>query len=164
METLKAWRSILRSREDNKPQVAGDLLDSFDDTQWEAPDFDINSLTLRMESQRIVQLKYLPLGMDLENLKKSFPITFELNMMLCLQNLLIEYTKNQGSWKANPTHGIVTIYQENKPFECKDYNIDIEIESKNHTFPFPRQNNILNNSFPDLRVLSVLDISTTKAG
>ena len=69
--TLKAWRSILRSREDNKPKVAGELLDSFDDSQWEKQDFDINSWTLRTESQHIGQLKYLPLGMDLEYLKKN---------------------------------------------------------------------------------------------
>ena len=74
-------------------------------------------------------------------------------MILCLQNLLIEYTKNQGSWKENPTHGIVTIYQEDKPFECRDYNIDIGIESKHHTFPFPKQDKVLVNCFPDLRVL-----------
>ena len=51
--------------------MAGELLDSFDDSQWEKQDFDINSWTLRTESQRIGQLKYLPLGMDLEYLKKN---------------------------------------------------------------------------------------------
>ena len=136
-----------------RPKVAGDPLDSFDDSQWEEQGYDINSLTLRTESQRIVQSRYLTLGMDLEYLKNNFPITFELNTILCLQNLLIEYTKNQGSWKENPAHGIVTILQEDKPFECKDYNIDIEIENKFHTFKFPKQNKVLINSFPDLKVL-----------
>ena len=72
---------------------------------------------------------------------------------MCLQNLLIEYTKNQGSWRETPSNGLVTIFQENKPFECKEYSIDLELENRKHLFRVPKQNNVLINSFPDLRVL-----------
>ena len=41
--TLKVWCSILRGREENKPKVAGDLLNSFDESQWEEEDININS-------------------------------------------------------------------------------------------------------------------------
>ena len=59
--TIKAWRTILRFREKNKPKVAGDLLNIFDNSQWEEEDLDINSTKLGSESQRIVQLRYFPL-------------------------------------------------------------------------------------------------------
>ena len=150
--TNKAWRTILRCREENKPKVAGDLLNSFDDSQWEE-DLNINSTELGSESQRMVQQRYFPLGMDLEHMKDNFPITYELNMIMCLQNLLNEYTKNQGSWRETPSNGLVSIFQEDKPFECKEYSIDLELENIKHTFRIPKQNNVLIDSFPDLRVL-----------
>ena len=122
-------------------------------SQWEEEDLNINSTKLGSESQRIVQLRYFPLGMDLEHMKDNFPITYELNMIMCLQNLLNEYTKNQGSWRETPSNGLVSIFQEDKPFECKEYSIDLELENIKHTFRIPKQNNVLIDSFPDLRVL-----------
>ena len=113
----------------------------------------IDSTKLGSESQRIVQLRYFPLGMDLEHMKNNFPITYELNMIMCLQKLLMEYTKNQGSWRETPSNELVSIFQEDKPFECKEYSIDLELENIKHTFRIPKQNNVLINSFPDLRVL-----------
>ena len=129
------------------------LLNSFDASQWEEEDLNINSTELGSESQRIVQLRYFPLGMDLEYLKKEFPITYELNMIMCLQNLLIEYTKNQGSWSETPSNGLVTIFQENEPFACKEYSMDLDLENNKHMFRILKQNNVMINSFPDLRVL-----------
>ena len=122
-------------------------------SQWEEEDLNINSTKLGSESQRIVQLRYFPLGMDLEHMKDNFPITYELNMIMCLQNLLNEYTKNQGSWRETPSNGLVSIFQEDKPFECKEYSIDLELENIKHTFRIPKQNNVLIDAFPDLRVL-----------
>lgn len=129
------------------------LLNSFDASQWEEEDLNINSTELGSESQRIVQLRYFPLGMDLEYLKKEFPITYELIMIMCLQNLLIEYTKNQGSWSETPSNGLVTIFQENEPFACKEYSMDLDLENNKHMFRILKQNNVMINSFPDLRVL-----------
>ncbi|XP_023323406.1 uncharacterized protein LOC111697586 [Eurytemora carolleeae] len=151
--TLKVWRTILRGREENKPKVAGDLLNSFDDSQWEEEDLNINSTELGSESQRIVQQRYFPLGIDLEHMKANFPNTYELNMIMCLQNLLIEYTKNQGSWRETPSNGLVSIFQEDKPFECKEFSKDLDLENIKHTFRIPKQNNVLIDAFPDLRIL-----------
>ena len=151
--TLKVWRTILRGREENKPKIAGDLLNNFDESQWEEEDLNINSTELGSESQRIVQQKYFPLGMDLEHVKKNFPITYELNMIVCLQHLLVEYTKNQGSWRETPSSGLISIFQEDKPFECKEFSIDLDLENMKHTFRVPKQNNVLIDTFPDLKIL-----------
>ncbi len=113
----------------------------------------INSTELGLESQRIVQQKYFPLGMDLEHVKKNFPITYELNMIVCLQHLLVEYTKNQGSWRETPSSGLISIFQEDKPFECKEFSIDLDLENIKHTFRVPKQNNVLIDTFPDLKIL-----------
>ena len=151
--TLKVWRTILRGREENKPKIAGDLLNNFDESQWEEEDLNINSTELGSESQRIVQQRYFPLGMDLKHIKENFPITYELNICMCLQNLLIEYTKNQGSWREMPSNGLISIHQEDKPFECKEFSIDLDLENVKHTFKIEKQNNVLIDASPDLRIL-----------
>ena len=151
--TLKVWCSILRGREENKPKVAGDLLNSFDESQWEEEDLNINSTELGSESQRIVQQRYFPLGMDLEHMKTNFPNTYNLNITMCLQILLIEYTKNQGSWRETPSNGLISIFQEDKPFEYKEFSIDLDLENTKHTFRIQKQNNVSIDSTPDLRIL-----------
>ena len=47
---IKAWRTILCCREENKPKVAGDLLNSFDDSQWEE---EVSILTVRNWDQNL---------------------------------------------------------------------------------------------------------------
>jgi len=91
--------------------------------------------------------------MDLEHIKENFPITYELNICMCLQNLLIEYTKNQGSWRETPSNGLISIHQEDKPFECKEFSIDLDLENVKHTFKIEKQNNVLIDASPDLRIL-----------
>ena len=72
---------------------------------------------------------------------------------MCLQILLIEYTKNQGSWRETPSNGLISIFQEDKPFEYKEFSIDLDLENTKHTFRIQKQNNVSIDASPDLRIL-----------
>ena len=114
--TMEVWKNILETRETQKPEQAGDLLYAFNKQAWTEEPLEINNLELRMECTRLMDMGITTLGMDIKTLKTDFPLTYELNMIMCLQQIMSEWTSGQGSCITIPVSSRVQIYQEEKPF------------------------------------------------
>ena len=151
--TMEVWKNILKNRETQKPEEAGDLLHTFNEQTWNEEPLVINNLELRVECSRLMDMGMTTLGMDIKTMKADFPLHYELNMIICLQRIMSEWTNGQGSCVSIPVSSRVQIYQEERPFEIIVFEMDTKIENRFHTFPFPKPENIQITEDPDIRIL-----------
>ena len=151
--TMEVWKNILKTRETQKPEQAGDLLYAFNEQAWTEEPLVINNLELRMECARLMDMGITTLGMDIKTMKADFPLTYELNMIMCLQQIMSDWTSGQGSCVTIPVSSRVQIYQEETPFETIFIEMDTEIENRLHSFPFPKPENTQITKNPDIQIL-----------